>query len=79
MGNGEQTSMLIPGNQQGSLKSVAVKGPPPLKSDISAASKKRLVEIFKDLDIISHSFTGKVFLHFGPDGLIEIERIEKIR
>ncbi len=50
-----------------------------MKSDISTDAKKRLVEILKELYIISDSFTGKVVINFGQGGITEIERMEKIR
>lgn len=79
MKDGGQSDTLIPGNRRENLENVVVLGKIPLKSDISIDSKKKLVEILKELYIISETFTGKVFINFGQGGITEIERIEKIR
>lgn len=50
-----------------------------MQSGISTEYKKRLVEILRELSIITETFTGKVVLNFGQGGITEIERIEKIK
>lgn len=50
-----------------------------MRSDISTDSKKRLVEILRELYIVSNTFTGKVVINFGQGGITDIERIEKIK
>lgn len=79
MKDGGQSVTFIPGNRRENLEGVVVLGKTPLKSDISTDSKRKLVEILKELYIISDTFTGKVFINLGQGGITEIERIEKIR
>ena len=50
-----------------------------LKSDISIDSKKTLVEVLRELHIVSNTFTGKLVINFGQGGITDIERIEKIK
>ena len=65
-------------NREG-LKDAMVREDSSLKSNISPDAKKMLVEVLKELFIISDGFTGRVVINFGQGGITELERIEKIR
>ena len=70
---------LRPDHSRERLKGVVAGEGIPLRSNISPDSKKMLVEMLKELFIISDGFTGKVVINFGQGGITELERIEKIR